>query len=102
MTLSEVLQIVQILSILIGGGILIHRHGRSSESTALALAAHRTEISELKTEVKKLGEILTNQRVFQQSLLRLEERYDELRRGIGWIVQPPAKFTRPQQADPDR
>jgi hypothetical protein len=65
-TLDTVLRFSEILSILGGGGLVAYKLGRSTEkiqaaidSQAINSKLQADEISSLKSEMKKLGDILT-------------------------------------------
>jgi hypothetical protein len=44
------------------------------------------EIADLKTEIKKLGDVLTALAVQENRLDMHEKWIDELRRGVGWRI----------------
>jgi hypothetical protein len=93
LTLPDVLHIIEIFAILGGGLGVAYRLGKTHTVITLSIenqnkAAERQaiEIAELKTEIKKLGDVLTALAV-QESRLDMHEKWiDELRRGIGLVV----------------
>ena len=98
-TLSDLLQIGEIVSIVGGGLIALITFGRFTGrlETTIAASSARTdalqqEIGELKEETKKIAELVTGLAVtttrldaFSQRVLLLEKWYDELRRGEGYV-----------------
>jgi hypothetical protein len=85
-SLSDVLHIVEIVAILGGGLGVAYRLGKTHSAISAAIenqnkAAERqaAEISELKVEIKKLGDVLTALAVQENRLDMHEKWIDELR-----------------------
>ena len=68
----------------VAAGIVISRV-RNDTSLNAAVATAITEISELKKEFKKFGEILINQADQNRRIIHLEEDVRELRHGRGFV-----------------
>lgn len=43
------------------------------------------DVVQMQTEIKKIGDVVTNQAVHAQRILNLEQDFRDLRRGNGWI-----------------
>jgi len=79
---------------LVGGGFSVaYRLGKTHSAITAAIekqdaAAQRQalEIAELKSEVKKLGDVLTALAVEENRLDMHEKWIDELRQGVGWRI----------------
>ncbi len=84
-TLGNVLSVVQILSILFGGGLVAFRLGRTTATMQTSLAGQNLAIDDLKAEIKKLGDVLTKLAVQEQRLNMLDKHIDELRHGEGFV-----------------
>lgn len=69
---------------IVAGGILISRV-RNDTKLENAVSTAISEISELKKEFKKFGEILINQADQNRRIIHLEEDVRELRHGRGFI-----------------
>jgi K+/H+ antiporter YhaU regulatory subunit KhtT len=92
-TLGDVLHIVEIVAIVGGGMGVAFRLGRTHQAIQSAItkqeeAAARSaaEISDLKAEIKKLGDVLTALAVQENRLDMHEKWIDELRRSLGWRI----------------
>lgn len=92
MSLDTALKFVEIISILGGGGAVAFRLGRATKSMdaaverqTLILEGHRDDILELKTEIKKLNDVLTALAVQSGRLDRAEESIREMRHGQGFV-----------------
>ena len=87
------LHTTEIVSIVVGGLSVAYRIGKTHSTIAAAIknqnqASERqaNEISDLKTEIKKLNDVLTALAV-QESRLDMHEKWiDELRHGIGLVI----------------
>jgi hypothetical protein len=91
--LSVLLQVGQIIAILAGGGLVAFRLGRTTARVEATLSLQNriletqsAEISELKNETKKLGDVLTAIAVQGTRLDRLETDLQDLRHGRGFIA----------------
>jgi len=95
-SLADILHIVEIVALVGGGFALAYRIGKTHSAITAAIerqdaaaARQEREISELKTEIKKLGDVL-NALAVQENRLDMHEKWiDELRRGVGWRTAPP-------------
>jgi hypothetical protein len=92
MSLDTVLRVIEIISIIGGGGLVAFKLGRSTEKMQASIevqtiSAKRQsdDIADLKHEIKQLGAILTKLALQEQRLDMLDKRYEELRHGDGWI-----------------
>lgn len=90
--LDIILKIGEILSILGGGALVAFRLGRTTSRVEASLQAQNqllesqsAEITELKNETKKLGDVLTQIAVQQTRIERLENDLRELRHGRGFV-----------------
>lgn len=91
--------VFQLLSFAAGGIILAFKMTKSQTQTQTAIVDNITalqrDVMNIQLELKKLTEVIVeqtrqNQRtdeVFRRTE-RLERWYDDLRRGVGWIVKP--------------
>lgn len=82
-----------LISALVIAGAFLFRKGGDLQKLNMAVTAALNQIAELKTEVSKIGLILTqvavqNERMdnLGQRLNMMDKRYDELRRGDGWVT----------------
>jgi len=87
-----ILRVVEIAAILGGGYLVAFRLGaaittmkESIRAQETAQKQHANEIKDLKLEVKKMNEILTQIALQEQRLALLEKSLDELRHGEGFI-----------------
>lgn len=93
--LDSALRIVEILSILGGGVVVIFRLGRSTEKMQAVVQMHADyaerqsgEIADIKKQVQKLSDVITQLAVQGTRLDMIDKRVDELRRGEGFIAGP--------------
>jgi len=84
--------IAQIVSILGGGGLVAYRLGRTTQRMESSIDLQKQlslqngeEIRELKSEVKALNALMTEVALQKVAIERLEQWYDELRRGEGFV-----------------
>lgn len=91
-SLDTILRVVEIASIIGGGSLVAFKLGRSTEKMQSAIEAQgviagqqRADIADLKSEIKQLGAILTKLALQEQRLDMLDQRYEELRHGDGWV-----------------
>lgn len=91
--LSEILQLITIVSIIGGGGMVAFRLGRSSRSTDAAVGAlravsdqHRIEITEIKNEIHKLSDVITQMAVAYERMNMMQSQINDLR---GFIKPTP-------------
>lgn len=94
--LDAILKITEILSILAGGGLVAFKLGRTTTRVEASLsmqnsilAVQSKEITELKLETRKLGDVLTAIAVQGTRIERLERDLAEVKR-IGRVVSEPA------------
>lgn len=71
-------------AIVVAGGIVISRV-RDGTKLETAVTTAISEISELKKEFKKFGEILINQADQNRRIIHLEEDVREIRHGEGFV-----------------
>jgi len=103
---DTLLKLAEVLSILGGGGLVAFRLGRTTTRVEAAMLLHGREISELKTEMKQVSNLLTQvalqgQRLDTQDkrLDTLDRRYEELRHGEGFVVPAPGRMPPPKDKD---
>jgi hypothetical protein len=92
-SIETVLHVVEIVALVGGGFSVAYRLGKTHSAITAAIekqdaAAERqaVEIADLKTEIKKLGDVLTALAVQENRLDMHEKWIDELRRGLGWRI----------------
>jgi hypothetical protein len=92
--LDTVLRVFEILSILCGGGGVafgIFRFILKMEAAIQALNAisqrQSTDIGDLKTEIKKLNDVLTSLAVQAERLNGMQHQIDEIRHGRGLVLE---------------
>lgn len=83
--INTILQIVQILSIVGGGGLVAFRLGRATELQAATNKQHSEQIAELKMAMKDFARVVTELAVQGKRLDILDQRYEELRHGEGYV-----------------
>lgn len=95
-SLDSILKLCEIGSILIGGGMVFYKLGRTTSAMEAAMALQAKEISELKEDVKVVGHLLTAVAVQDQRLDTmdkrwevLDRRYEDLRHGRGFVTEHP-------------
>lgn len=86
-------EILVCISALCTAAAFLFRKGGDIAKLNMAVENALTEISELKKEISKIGQILTQVAVQNERMDNLgsrlnlmDRRYDELRRGQGWIT----------------
>ena len=91
-SLDNFLRVCEILSILGGGALVAFRLGRTTSRVEASLERQNeiltkqsSEISELKKETKKLGDVLTAIAVQGTRIGRVEEDIRELKHGRGFV-----------------
>lgn len=89
---ESVLKVLEIVSILGGGGTVAYRLGRTTERVEqtlanqnILLAQQSDEIRALKDETKKWNEVLTQIALQKRDIELLNDRYEELRHGEGFV-----------------
>lgn len=92
-SIADILHAAELVALVAGGFVLAYRIGKTHSAITAAIerqdaAAERQalEIADLKTEVKKLGDVLTALAVQENRLDMHEKWIDELRRGLGWRI----------------
>lgn len=88
MVLAEILQVVTILSIVGGGGLVLIRVGAALKGFQQTAEGQAKEIAELKAEIKALGSIVTQQAVQSNRLDRLEADVREMKHLQGFVTDP--------------
>ena len=93
LTISEILQILQIVSIFVGVGSVIMTQARRSTRVEAGIDNQARQIEGLQVEIKTLSKVVTEVAVQNQRLdtqdRRLDElvgRVNELARGEGYIL----------------
>lgn len=84
-SLDTIFKLIEIVSILGGGGLVAFRLGRNSQVVREAMRQQATEIAALKDEIKELSKLVTEVAVQSKRLDMLEQRYEELRHGEGFV-----------------
>lgn len=77
--------IITLCSALIIAGSFLFRSGVTLTRLQNAVTSALAEISELKGDVKQMGQVLTELAVQKEQINMLMKWYDELRRGRGWV-----------------
>ncbi len=78
-------KLVEIVSILAGGGMVAFRLGKNSQVVREAMRQQASEIAALKDEIKELSKLVTEVAVQSKRLDILEQRYEELRHAEGFV-----------------
>lgn len=83
-----------VLGLLVTAGSFLFRRGGDLQKLEMAVDRALSEITGLKQEMSKMGEILTQVAVQNERMENMgkrmniiDRRYDELRRGQGWIQE---------------
>ncbi len=84
-SIDTAFKLIEIASILGGGGLVSFRLGRNSQVVREAMRQQAAEIAMLKDEIKELSKLVTEVAVQSSRLDMLEKRYDELRHGEGFV-----------------
>ncbi len=84
-SIDTAFKLIEIASILGGGGLVAFRLGRNSQVVREAMRQQAAEIAMLKDEIKELSKLVTEVAVQSSRLDMLEKRYDELRHGEGFV-----------------
>jgi len=84
-SLDTAFKLIEIVSILGGGGMVAFRLGKNSQVVREAMRQQAAEIAALKDEIKELSKLVTEVAVQSKRLDILERRYDELRHGEGFV-----------------
>lgn len=85
-SLDTALKLAEIVSILGGGSLVAFRLGKSSQVVKEAMRQQAAEIAMLKDEIKELSKLVTEVAVQSKRLDILEQRYEELRHGEGFVL----------------
>jgi len=85
LSFDNALRILEIVSILGGGGMVAFRLGRTTATMQGAVEVQNSAIDDLKVEVRKLSDVLTKLAVQEQRLNMLDKHIDELRHGEGYV-----------------
>lgn len=92
LTVDNILKVFEILSIIGGGALVAFRLGRTTARVEASLerqndilTSQSSEISELRIETKKLGDVLTAIAVQGTRIDRMEDDIREIRHGRGFI-----------------
>ena len=96
-SLDTILKIVEIASVLGGGGMVSYKLGKNTSRVEATLIAQNKDVSELKEDIKQLNKLMTtvavqNQRLdaISSQISTLDRRYDELRHLKGFVMPAPA------------
>ena len=92
-SIDTAFKLIEIVSILGGGGLVAFRLGKNSQVVREAMRQQATEIAALKDEIKELSKLVTEVAVQSKRLDILEQHYEELRHGEGFVF-PPATHLR--------
>ena len=84
-SLDTIFKLIEIVSILGGGGLVAFRLGKNSQVVREAMRQQAAEIASLKDEIKELSKLVTEVAVQSKRLDMLEQRYEELRHGEGFV-----------------
>jgi hypothetical protein len=84
-SIDSALKLIEIVSILGGGGMVAFRLGKNSQVVREAMRQQAAEIAALKDEIKELSKLVTEVAVQSKRLDILEQRYEELRHGEGFV-----------------
>lgn len=91
--LGDILQVVQILAFVGGGGTVVWKLGKAVAKFEQIGIQQGKEISEMKVELKALSSVIVriavqdeNVASVERRLERMERMWDELRHGEGFVV----------------
>jgi hypothetical protein len=84
-SIDTAFKLIEIVSMLGGGGLVAFRLGKNSQVVREAMRQQATEIAALKDEIKELSKLVTEVAVQSKRLDILEQRYEELRHGEGFV-----------------
>ena len=96
-SIDTAFKLIEIVSMLGGGGLVAFRLGKNSQVVREAMRQQAAEIAMLKDEIKELSKLVTEVAVQSKRLDMLEQRYEELRHGEGFVfplaaqLQPAAR-----------
>jgi hypothetical protein len=97
-SVDTALKLIEIVSILGGGGLVAFRLGKNSQVVREAMRQQASEIAALKDEIKELSKLVTEVAVQSKRLDMLEQRYEELRHGEGFVFPLAAQLRGVPQA----
>jgi hypothetical protein len=84
-SIDTAFKLIEIVSMLGGGGLVAFRLGKNSQVVREAMRQQATEITALKDEIKALSKLVTEVAVQSKRIDILEQRYEELRHGEGFV-----------------
>jgi hypothetical protein len=84
-SIDTAFKLIEIVSMLGGGGLVAFRLGKNSQVVREAMRQQAAEIAMLKDEIKELSKLVTEVAVQSKRLDILEQRYEELRHGEGFV-----------------
>jgi hypothetical protein len=84
-SIDTAFKLIEIVSIVGGGGLVAFRLGKNSQVVREAMRQQAAEIAALKDEIKELSKLVTEVAVQSKRLDILEQRYEELRHGEGFV-----------------
>jgi hypothetical protein len=84
-SIDTAFKLIEIASMLGGGGLVAFRLGKNSQVVREAMRQQAAEIAMLKDEIKELSKLVTEVAVQSKRLDILEQRYEELRHGEGFV-----------------
>lgn len=92
-SLDAALKIIEILSIMGGGAIVVYKFGRMSEKVEAAITSQGNNIVALQLDVRELNKLMTSVSVQKERLdhqdgrlERAERLIEDMRRGEGYIL----------------
>ena len=97
-SIDTAFKLIEIVSMLGGGGLVAFRLGKNSQVVREAMRQQATEIAALKDEIKELSKLVTEVAVQSKRLDILEQRYEELRHGEGFVFPLAAQMQAGQRA----
>jgi acyl carrier protein phosphodiesterase len=100
-TLENVLRIAEILGVIGGGTIVMVGLGRTTGRLEAAIKQQADEIKIMRDDIREINKVLslvavqaTRLDVVDQRLQSIDNRYEDLRRGNGWMLSPVAQANR--------
>lgn len=85
LNLDAALKILEIVSIVCGGSVVVFKLGRVSNRVEEAIKGQAADISELKEDMKVISKLLIEMAVQKSRIDSIEKRVDELRHGEGFV-----------------